>query len=81
VLHISLINKINLLSVAGNMHATRNLTSKLKSEAMKMGYHTFVEAVIDGYGAMVEAEHAEIPMPRRSRGSTLLSGIRLEAEL
>jgi urease accessory protein UreE len=66
VLHISLINKINLLSVAGNRHATQHLTSKLKCEAMTMDYHTFVEAVIDGYGAMVEAEHAENPMPRRS---------------
>jgi hypothetical protein len=53
VLYISLINKINFFSVRGNRLATQNSTSKFQSEAVVMGCHTSVEAVIDGYGAMV----------------------------
>jgi hypothetical protein len=54
--HSSLINKINFLSERGNRLATQNSTSKFQSEAVIMGCHASVEAVIDGYGAMVEAE-------------------------
>jgi hypothetical protein len=57
VFHSSLINKINFLSEKGNRLATQNLTSKLQSGAVIMGCHPSVEAVIDGYGAMVEAEY------------------------
>jgi hypothetical protein len=57
VLQNSLINKINFLSVRGNRLATQNSTSKLQSEAVIMGYHTSVEAVIDGCGAIVEEEY------------------------
>ena len=55
--HISFINKINFLSVRRNRLAIQNSTSKLRSEALILGYHTSVEAVIDVYGATVEAEY------------------------
>jgi hypothetical protein len=81
VIHISIINKINFLSVRGNGLATQNSTSKLQSEAVIMGYHFCGgddKWVRSNGGSRIHSQETLCHVVHSK--SALSSGIRVEAE-